>query len=93
MKDYEVYGKLLALSFLHGGPGPHNWSKPMAQYVLGLEPELSMDCLPIFEIQQKLTDVNSCSSQEELDRLLSDFEERFDAGYNKVSILLDDVTE
>ena len=92
-KEYEVYGKLIALSFLHGGPGPHNWSKPLAQYILGLQPELQIECVPIFEIQKKLNDANKCTTQEELDFVMSSFNERFDAGYNKIFILLEDVAE
>eukprot|EP00112_Aurelia_sp_Birch-Aquarium-sp1_P013568 Seg2881.8 transcript_id=Seg2881.8/GoldUCD/mRNA.D3Y31 product="G2/M phase-specific E3 ubiquitin-protein ligase" protein_id=Seg2881.8/GoldUCD/D3Y31 len=88
--DYYMYGKFVALSLLQGGPGPHNWCKPLAQYVLGLEPTISVEHIPDYEVQAKLGEIQQCADEEEFTKLLQDLDERFDAGYNKLQVTLSD---
>ncbi len=49
--EYEVYGKFVAASLLQGGPGPHNWCSPLAQYVLGIEPKIVLADIPDYKVQ------------------------------------------
>eukprot|EP00794_Sanderia_malayensis_P010666 gene10666-11795_t len=92
--EFEIYGKLIALSFLQGGPGPHNWCRPLANYVFGLDcSEISITDISDFEVQEKLHLVIKSQSQEELDNVLLDFDARFEAGYNKLAVDMSDVED
>eukprot|EP00794_Sanderia_malayensis_P001841 gene1841-2071_t len=82
-KEYEIYGKFVAASLLQGGPGPHNWCRPLTQYVLGIEPKIVLEDIPDYEVQQKLLHIQRCTNEEEFSVLIDALDERFDAGYNK----------
>ena len=92
-KDFYYFGKFIALSLLHGGPGPHNFSRPLTQFILGLEPELQVDQVPDYDVQEQLKQIINCTTQEDLDAILSSFDARFEAGYNKPVIKLSDVKD
>eukprot|EP00112_Aurelia_sp_Birch-Aquarium-sp1_P025537 Seg8529.2 transcript_id=Seg8529.2/GoldUCD/mRNA.D3Y31 product="G2/M phase-specific E3 ubiquitin-protein ligase" protein_id=Seg8529.2/GoldUCD/D3Y31 len=77
-----------------GGAGPHNWCRPLANYVLGLEcSEISVDDIPDYEVQEKLKLVINSKSQAELNEVLLDFDARFEAGYNKPTVDISDVDD
>ena len=46
--------------------------------------------MPIHEIKEKLEEIAKCDSQQELDTLVAQSKEQFEAGHNKVSISLKD---
>ena len=85
-----MHGKFGAASLLQGGPGPHNWCSPLAQYVLGIEPKIVLADIPDYEVQQKLLHLQQCTNEEEFGILIDDLDDRFDAGYNKAKVTLTD---
>lgn len=90
-KWYGLYGKFMALGFMNGFAGPHNFCQPLAQYVLsGDAPICEVSDVPCFEVKTKLEEVVNATTQEDLDAVMTNFDERFEAGYNKAVILLKD---
>ena len=87
--DFENLGKLMAVGCLFGLPGPRNWSVPLSWYILGSQTPCTISDVPIHEVMVKLEGINNAESQKMLDVILEDFDERFEAGYNKMDIHLD----
>ena len=87
--DFENLGKLMAVGCLLGLPGPRNWSVPLSWYILGSQTPCTISDVPIHEVMVKLEGINNAESQNMLDVILEDFNERFEAGYNKMDIQLD----
>ena len=92
-KEYLFFGKMVALSILHSGPGPHNLCKSLAQFILGITPELRIDDIADYDVQASLKSISVCSSQQELDQILTNFDARYEAGYNNPCIKLCDVKD
>ena len=86
--DFENLGKLMAVGCLLGLPGPRNWSVPLSWYILGSQTPCTISDVPIHEVMVKLEGINNAESQKMLDVILEDFDERFEAGYNKMDIHL-----
>ena len=86
--DFENLGKLMAVGFLLGLPGPRNWSVPLSWYILGSQAPCTIGDVPIHEVMVKLEGINNAESQNMLDVIFEDFDERFEAGYNKMDIQL-----
>ncbi len=64
---------------------------PLAQYVLsGETPMCEISNLSCFEVKTKLEEVVKASTQEELDAIMTNFDEGFETGNNKTAILLKD---
>lgn len=78
--DFFVYGQLIALSLLHGYPGPHNLAKPLAQHLIGAKTEFEICDVPEYEVQEKLKELKNCTTKESLHRCMEQFDERFEAG-------------
>ena len=87
--NFENLGKLMAVGFLLVLPGPRNWSVPLSWYILGSQTPCTISDVPINEVMVKLESINNAESQKMLDVILEDFNERFEAGYNKMDIQLD----
>ena len=86
--NFENLGKLMAVGFLIGLPGPRNWSVPLSWYILGSRTPCTISDVPIHEVMVKLEGINNAESQNMLDVIFEDFDERFEAGYNKMDIQL-----
>ena len=88
---FYLYGKFVALGFLMGAAGPHNFCSALASHILSIDiPPLNSSDVPCFDLKQKLEQAEASQTQEELDRILQDLDERFEAGYNKLVINLSD---
>ena len=87
--NFENLGKLMAVGFLLVLPGPRNWSVPLSWYILGPQTPCTISDVPIHEVMVKLEGINNAESQNMLDVIFEDFDERFEAGYNKMDIQLD----
>ena len=84
--DFENLGKLVAVGFLLGLPGPRHWSVPLPWYILGSQTPCTISDVPIHEVRVKLEGINNAQSQKMLDVILEDFDERFEAGFDKMHI-------
>ena len=89
--DFENLGKFMAVGFLLRLPGPRNWIVPLSWYILGSQTPctISDSDVPIHEVMVKLEGINNAESQKMLDLILEDFDKRFEIGYNKMDIQLD----
>ena len=88
---FKLYGKFVAIGFLQGCSGPHNFSSPVAKYIISSSvTTCQVEDIPCYDVKTKLESVSQATSQQELDTVLSDFDERFEAGYNKMNITLED---
>ena len=87
--DFENLGKLMAEGFLLGLPGPRNCSVPLLWYILGSQTSRRISSVHIHEGMVKLEGINNAESQKMLDVIFEDFDERFNAGYNKMVIQLE----
>ena len=87
--DFENLGKLMAVGFLLRLPGPRNWIVPLSWYILGSQTPCTISDVPIHEVMVKLEGINNAESQKMLDLILEDFDKRFEIGYNKMDIQLD----
>ena len=86
--DYENLGKLKAVGFLLGLPGSKNWSVPLSWYILCSQTPCTISDVPIHEVMVKFEGINNAEFQKMFDVILEDFDERFEAGYNKMDIQL-----
>eukprot|EP00111_Clytia_hemisphaerica_P012326 TCONS_00036197-protein len=46
--------------------------------------------IPVAEVQEKLVGIKNCQTKEELDDCFASFDERFEAGYNKMVLNMDE---
>ena len=74
--NFENLGKLMAVGFFIGLPGPRNWSVPLSWYILGSRTPCTISDVPIHEVMVKLEGINDAESQKMLDVILEDFDER-----------------
>ncbi len=75
---------------MHGLSGPHCFCLPLIRHLLSREKISGSEYVPDYELKVKLEQVAACETQDQLDTLVESIEERFEAGYNKVKILLQD---
>ena len=71
--DFENLGKLVAVGFLLGLPGPRHWSVPLSWYILGSQTPCTISDVPIHEVRVNLEGINNAQSQKMLDVILEDF--------------------
>ena len=83
--DFENLGEW----FLLGLPGPRNWSVPLSWYILGSQTPCTISDVPMHEVMAKLEGIRNAESLKMLDVNLEDFDERFEVGYNKMDIQLE----
>ena len=91
--DFEDLGELMAVRFLLGLPGPRNWSVPLSWYILGSQTPCMISDVPMHEVMAKLEGISNAESLKMLDVNLEDFDERFEVGYNKMDIQLENKTD
>ena len=85
----KTWVNFMAVGFLFGLPGPRNFSVPLSWYILGSHTPCTISDVPIHKVMVKLECINNAESQKMLDVILEDFAERFETGYNKMDIKLD----
>ena len=78
--NFENLGKLTAVLFLFGLPGPRNSSVPLSWYILGSQTPCTISDVPIHEVMVKLEGINNTESLKKLDVILEDSDERFKVG-------------
>uniref|UniRef100_A0A7M5XN72 HECT domain-containing protein n=1 Tax=Clytia hemisphaerica TaxID=252671 RepID=A0A7M5XN72_9CNID len=90
--DFFIFGQMLSMALLMGASGPHNLSKPFAEHLLSFKEPKSYDIkdVPVAEVQEKLVGIKNCQTKEELDDCFASFDERFEAGYNKMVLNMDE---
>ena len=55
-REFEMFGKLIALAFLNGYDGPHNWCPNLIQYVLDPddnEIKFDIEAIPDGEVKEQ----------------------------------------
>ena len=92
-REYEICGNLVALSLLNGCSGSHNFSSSLVNYILHPDRDFTkceVEEIPEPEMRSKLMEIAQvCEEREFKDKVLF-LEERFDAGFNKASVSLED---
>ena len=91
--DFENLGKLMAVRFLLSFPGPRNWNVPLSWYILDSLTSCTISDVPILEVMVKLEGINNAESQKMLNIILENFNKRFEIGYNKMDIQLDNKSD
>ena len=61
--NFKNLGKLMAVGFLLGLPGPRNWSVPRSRYILGSQTPCTTSDVPIHEVMVKREDINNAEFQ------------------------------
>ena len=93
---YNLFGKIVALSLLNGYCGPNNFSQVLTDFILGCQPvndpkillkELPNNCK---ELRLKLKKISECKTEVDFSKLIADLDERFDFGYSKSYLTLED---
>eukprot|EP00794_Sanderia_malayensis_P008209 gene8209-9089_t len=93
-KMYESYGKLISLSFLYGFPGPKCFAPTLVSYILGHDiGDSTIEEIPDFEARSRISVISEAKDDLMLNLSLSTFDERFDAGLNKVSYAITEKPE
>ena len=60
---YAAFGKIVALSLLHGCPGPHNFSCTLANNILNSEEnEYSIDNIPDYDVKERVQQLLECKT-------------------------------
>ena len=91
--DFENLGRLMVVRFLLSFPGPRNWSVPLSWYILDSLTPCTISDVPILEVMVKLEGINNAESQKMLNIILENFNKRFEIGYNKMDIQLDNKSD
>ena len=91
--DFENLGRLMAVRFLLSFPGPRNWNVPLSWYILDSLTLCTISDVPILEVMVKLEGINNAESQKMLNIILENFNKRFEIGYNKMDIQLDNKSD
>ena len=93
---YKLFGKIVTLSLLNGHCGPNNFSQVLTDFILGCQPvndpkillkELPNSCK---ELRLKLKKISKCKTEVDFSKLIADLDERFDFGYSKSNLTLED---
>ena len=84
--EFELFGKIVALSLLQDCPGPRNFHKALSSCILnGPEIDVTVTDVSDYDIQCKLIEIKECT-EENFDKLLSAFPERFYAGVTQYKV-------
>ena len=92
-KEYEIFGVLVALSLLNGCSGPHNLSSSLVHYLLNEEKQcckFKIEEIPNPDIRAKCLKIQETSGEKDFSDIVQALDERFDAGFNKASVSLND---
>lgn len=81
--EFQLFGYIVALSLLHGCPGPRFMQKPLVHALLDLPFSGTSDDIPDYELQRKVKQIERAETNKEFQHLISTFTERFDMGVLK----------
>ena len=87
-KEFETFGKLIALAFLNGCDSPHNWCPNLIQYVLDPddnEINFDIEAIPDGEVKAKMLELAATIDDKSMNKVLDcDIltDARFEAGFN-----------
>lgn len=88
---FELFGKLVAIAIINGCPGPHFFTPLVAGFILDLPREPHLDEVPDeCEFLPQLKNISSCYDGASFLNAVNSFPERFDMGYTKGSVSLED---
>eukprot|EP00794_Sanderia_malayensis_P018463 gene18463-20315_t len=87
-KEFENFGKLTPLAFIHGYDGQHNWCQNPIQYVL--DPDdvgiyYDVEAIPDGEVKAKMLELSAAQDVESMNKVLDCnllIDARFEAGFN-----------
>ena len=91
-KEFEYFGKLVALSLINGCDGPHNWCQNLIQYVLDPDDvaiHYDIEAIPDGEVKAKMMELAATKDVESMNRVLDCdllIDARFEAGFNCIYI-------
>jgi hypothetical protein len=89
--QFEMFGILTAIALLNGCPGPHFLCHSLASFILDNQVEVVLDDVPAeSEFKTKLIQIQGCNNEAELSNIVNSFPERFDMGYTKPVLTLND---
>ncbi|CAB4014342.1 G2 M phase-specific E3 ubiquitin- ligase [Paramuricea clavata] len=89
--QFEMFGILTAIALLNGCPGPHFLCHSLASFILDNQLEVVLDDVPAeSEFKTKLIQIQGCNNEAELSNIVNSFPERFDMGYTKPVLTLND---
>ena len=88
---FELFGKLVAIAIINGCPGPHFFTRMVAGFILDIPQEPDLDEVPHeCEFLTKLKTISSCCDEASFLDAVNSFPERFDMGYTKATVTLED---
>lgn len=92
-KEYEIFGVLVGLSLLNGCSAPHNLSPSLVHYLLNEEKQcckFKIEEIPNPDTRAKCLKIQETSGENDFSDNVQALDERFDAGFNKASVSLND---
>ena len=91
-REYEAYGRLVALALLHKCAGPHNLSRSLVDYILDPENVVyNPNDIPDFEVRRLVLQLMECNTTASMDMLSQELDDiRIDAGYKNAIITIQD---
>ena len=90
-REYEAFGRLVALALLHKCAGPHNLSRSLVDYII--DPEnivYNPNYIPDFEVRKLALQLMKCKTTESMNMLSELDDIRIDAGYNNAVVTIQD---
>ena len=88
---FELFGKLVAIAIINGCPGPHFFTRMVTGVILDIPQEPDLDEVPHeCEFLTKLKTISSCCDEASFLDAVNSFPERFDMGYTKATVTLED---
>ena len=92
--NIELFGKLVAVALVNGCPGPHFFCPLLAGYLLDVEKKPTLDEIPKdCEFLGQIRKVSESCDEESFAHAVNGFPERFDMGYTKAVVKLQDKDE
>ena len=87
-KEFENFGKLIGLAFMHGCDGPHNWFQNLIQYVLDPDDaaiHYDFEAILDGEVKAKMLELSATQNVESMNEVLDGdllIDARFESGFN-----------
>ena len=94
MGTFELFGKLVAVALVNGCPAPHFFCPLLAGYLFDVEKKPTLDEIPKdCEFLAQIRKVSESCDEESFAHAVNGFPERFDMGYTKAVVKLQDKDE
>ena len=88
---FELFGKLVEVALVNGCPGPHFFCPLLAGYLLDVEQKPTLDEIPKdCEVLGQIKKITESFDEESFAHAVNSFPERFDMGYTKAVVKLQD---